>query len=486
MENISTNLNAKVLTDKRSIPLWLDRYALSLMTAAMICSDLIALLIAGGGAVLLRLLMLGPINNDIIIWIVPISMLMVIKFSLQQLYPATGLGVVEEFHRLTISISLIFIVVSTLLLVLKEGAVISRFIFVLFWLTSMMTIPALRLVIRHVMTRLELWGEPVAIIGALEPARRLYEQFRQDPKIGLRPVIILTPEKDGWDGTLKMPVDSMDRLEIFRQQNHVRVAAVLYDDLSEVEAICNRYRDTFERIALFDSNGNHFFFNKMQVQQYGGLISLEVRHSLLDPWAQTFKRVIDVVITGLALMVIWPFFVIGAGLIYLDSPGSIFYQQVRIGKKGKRFTLFKLRTMHLNADDVLSSTLEKDAALKKEWDKYQKLNKDPRITRVGKLLRRFSIDELAQLWNVLRGEMSLVGPRPILPNQQQLYGENYQHYVRVLPGISGLWQISGRNQTTFSRRAELDMEYVMSWSVWLDIYVMVRTVWVVLKRNGAV
>ena len=104
---------------------------------------------------------------------------------------------------------------------------------------------------------------------------------------------------------------------------------------------------------------------------------------------------------------------------------------------------------------------------------------------MGGLLRRFSIDELAQLWNVLRGEMSLVGPRPIMMDQGKIYGAHYQHYVRVLPGISGLWQISGRNQTSFDERTELDMEYVVSWSRWLDIYIIVKTAWVVLMRDGA-
>jgi len=147
--------------------------------------------------------------------------------------------------------------------------------------------------------------------------------------------------------------------------------------------------------------------------------------------------------------------------------------------------MFKFRTMHVNTEEVLQSCLEKDEDLKAEWEQFQKLRDDPRVTRVGRFLRRFSIDELAQVWNVLKGEMSLVGPRPIMLNQEQQYGENYEHYIRVAPGISGLWQISGRNRTSFSRRAELDMEYVMSWSVWLDIYIMIRTVWVVLRREGA-
>jgi lipopolysaccharide/colanic/teichoic acid biosynthesis glycosyltransferase len=152
----------------------------------------------------------------------------------------------------------------------------------------------------------------------------------------------------------------------------------------------------------------------------------------------------DVLREGACLTV--PFFVFIAGLISIDSPGPVLYRQARVGKKGKRYTMYKFRTMHVNADEVLESCLEKDDDLTAEWEKFQKLKDDPRITRIGRFLRRFSIDELAQLWNVLKGEMSLVGPRPILLNQERQYGENFEHYIRVAPGISGLWQIPGETE----------------------------------------
>jgi lipopolysaccharide/colanic/teichoic acid biosynthesis glycosyltransferase len=145
----------------------------------------------------------------------------------------------------------------------------------------------------------------------------------------------------------------------------------------------------------------------------------------------------------------------------------------------------KFRTMHLNADDVLRNYLEIDPELKQEWLLYQKLKNDPRITRVGKLLRRFSIDELPQLWNVLKGEMSLVGPRPIMINQTGLYGHRLDHYKRVTPGMTGIWQVSGRNRLPFEKRTEFDVQYVMNWSVWLDIYLMARTAWMVIQQDGA-
>jgi lipopolysaccharide/colanic/teichoic acid biosynthesis glycosyltransferase len=171
--------------------------------------------------------------------------------------------------------------------------------------------------------------------------------------------------------------------------------------------------------------------------------------------------------------------------IKLDSPGGVFYRQVRLGRNGQTFHLLKFRTMHEDADEILVDELARDPVLKGEWDSYQKLKDDPRITRVGRFLRRFSLDELPQLWNIAWAEMSLVGPRPMMPNQRDLYGDAFGNYVRVTPGITGLWQVSGRNQTTFARRAELDYEYIQCWSIWLDVYILFKTIKVVFWQKGA-
>jgi Undecaprenyl-phosphate galactose phosphotransferase WbaP len=221
------------------------------------------------------------------------------------------------------------------------------------------------------------------------------------------------------------------------------------------------------------------------VKYFDKIIGLEIKQNLLDRWAQREKRALDLIGSLLGLILLLPFLVLIGLMVFIDSPGRIFYRQERIGKGGKVFKLLKYRTMQLNADQVLQSQLERDPRLKREWDQYQKLKNDPRITRVGRLLRRFSLDELPQLWNVFLGDMSLVGPRPMMVKQQEVYGEPFRHYVRVTPGITGMWQINGRNHTTFARRAELDVQYVANWSIWLDIYILARTIWVVVKRDGA-
>ena len=147
--------------------------------------------------------------------------------------------------------------------------------------------------------------------------------------------------------------------------------------------------------------------------------------------------------------------------------------------------MWKFRTMVMNAEQVLENYLNKYPELRAEWEAGQKLKDDPRLTRVGKFLRKSSLDELPQLWNVLNGDMSLIGPRPIVEEERKRYEGRYQHYEQVRPGITGMWQVSGRNDTTYEERIQLDEYYVRSWSLWLDVYILIRTVWVVISCKGA-
>jgi len=194
------------------------------------------------------------------------------------------------------------------------------------------------------------------------------------------------------------------------------------------------------------------------------------------------KRALDLVLVILTLPVSLPIIALCALALWLES-GLPFYWQDRIGKGGRRFRIVKLRTMVRDADAQLARYLATDPAIRDEWNRTQKLRNDPRITPVGNILRATSLDELPQLWNVIKGEMSLVGPRPMLPEQVRLYGDD-SCYASVRPGITGLWQVSARNDKEFSHRARVDVAYCRSLSLWRDIVLMVRTIGVVLRRTG--
>jgi len=197
------------------------------------------------------------------------------------------------------------------------------------------------------------------------------------------------------------------------------------------------------------------------------------------------KRGVDVAGAAAVLLLVWPMMLIIALLVRLDSRGPAFYQQERVGKGGRRFKVWKFRTMRSEADRELNALLSQDAALRSQWQAAFKLRRDPRLTRLGGLLRRTSLDELPQLFNVLRGEMSLVGPRPIVENETARFGRALDRYLAVRPGLTGLWQVSGRSQTSYRRRVAMDVYYVRERSLALDAIIIARTPLAVLSRSGA-
>jgi len=214
-------------------------------------------------------------------------------------------------------------------------------------------------------------------------------------------------------------------------------------------------------------------------------IGLELRQRLFERRERLIKRILDFVTSSGLLLFLSPVFATIAIAIKLTSRGPIFFGHRRFGRKNQTFQMLKFRTMVVDADKIQASYLEAHPEEWLEWQRDQKLRNDPRITKVGKWLRRYSLDELPQLLNVFVGQMSLVGPRPIMEAEILKYGPSYGLYTRVLPGITGLWQVSGRNNTTYEERIDFDEYYVCNWSIWLDLYILIRTMRVVLMAEGA-
>lgn len=210
-----------------------------------------------------------------------------------------------------------------------------------------------------------------------------------------------------------------------------------------------------------------------------------VQAGLLREGAARTKRVLDVIFASLLLLAAAPISGLIALAIWLESGRPILFAHRRIGQGGRTFLLYKFRSMVRNADEVLQKHLELHPELALEWLRNHKLKDDPRVTRVGKFLRKRSLDELPQLWNILRGDMSLVGPRPIVPEEASKYGPNFRMYTLVKPGLTGLWQVSGRNDTSYRKRVSLDVDYIRRWTLWLDLRILLRTVRVVLGGHGA-
>ena len=185
------------------------------------------------------------------------------------------------------------------------------------------------------------------------------------------------------------------------------------------------------------------------------------------------------------MVIILPLTLIIAFFIFLESGRPIFFGHTRIGKHAEQIVAWKYRTMLKDADVIFQEALKGDPELLNEWENKRKLKIDPRLTTVGSILRRLSLDEFPQLWNVFKGEMSLVGPRPIVEKEIEKYGDDFDLYIQVLPGLTGLWQVSGRSDLSYQERVWLDTHYVRNWSIWLDLVILVRTVWVVIAGIGA-
>lgn len=209
------------------------------------------------------------------------------------------------------------------------------------------------------------------------------------------------------------------------------------------------------------------------------------RTTVADDRALFFKRLFDILVAGAALLFVAPLILAIAIAIRLQDGGKAIYSQRRYGLNGETFNCFKLRSMVPDAQQKLEHLLETDPAVRREWEESQKLTHDPRITALGSFIRKTSIDELPQLYNVLRGDMSLVGPRPIVESEIARYGDNFRQYCAVRPGITGLWQVTGRSDTSYPQRVATDVEYVRSRSFWGDVKIVLLTVPAVFKSQGA-
>ena len=466
-----------------------QRHARGWMSAWLFCSDLAAFALSGFLAIAARWLFRGDWSPGLLWQALPVAFFCLLVYALRGLYPAVGLSPVEELRRLTTTTSVVVLSLAALTFFARNPEDYSRLNLGLTWAFSLVSVPLGRALTRSLGVRLGIWGEPVAVIGAGDQARQLLALLEENPRFGFRPAVILAAAGDDneeRDLPLIALKDMLLKNDLSRSTGVKTALLLLAETLPElVDAFVRERRGGFRRLILVPKLTHVPPFGVTAIHM-NGILGLAVHHNLLNKGEQFLKRVLDIFWALLGILVLSPFLGLIALLIKLDSQGSVFYSQIRVGRNGKLFPMLKFRTMHCNADQVLESYLARDPALRQEWQQFQKLRNDPRITRLGHYLRKYSLDELPQLWNVLKGEMSLVGPRPFFPEQRELYGDQgYVHYACVRPGITGMWQVSGRNQAEFTDRPYWDEYYVRNWSIWLDLYILARTVWVVLRREGA-
>lgn len=428
------------------------------------------------------------------------------------LYPGIGINPVIETRQAVISSTAVF-AVAVIALGAVQPAMGGLLVLALAWLFSVVVLPAGRMAGRAAFSRWKWWRQPIVILGNGERAHQVAARLRRWRTLGLEPIGHVDRQKDGGNGR---PADGLGYV----------------GSPGQVAELIARRGIRWAILALPEENGTKGRRNSEELlaaaSHFPHLLVVDETCTLPSLWSQTvdidgrpgtpgqssvgarrqpvargrhtrratgarkpsvwrcLKRAFDVVASGTLILLVSPIFLLIAVLIRLMSPGPVLYSQERVGRYGHPFRAWKFRTMRPDADRLLKEYLSAHPELREEWASNHKLKDDPRvIPGIGRILRHYSLDEMPQLWNVLCGEMSLVGPRPIVEEEIPKYADDFSLYVQVPPGITGLWQISGRNNTTYARRVSLDSYYVRNWSPWLDYYILLRTIKTVVLREGA-
>lgn len=385
------------------------------------------------------------------------------------LYPAMQYSPVEEMRRLFGSVLLVHLGAIAIIVMMRQTMLdYSRVVVIFSGLFTAALAQSARDLARVLMKRYGFGQIKVLVVGSDAATSRICEVLNASAYLGMKPVKAVSDLREvireGRDRGVKTLIACQDE-RFLRAQ------------LRELSAWF-RYIEYVPKSATFPVYGS-------RTVSFDGIGGIEMVSQGVMRLVRVEKWVLDKMLAALAFLLFSPFFAILPILIKFTSSGPVFYRQLRLGQYGHEIRVWKFRSMYADADRRLEELLESDEGIRCEWEKNFKLKKDPRVTPLGRFLRATSLDELPQLFNVFAGDMALVGPRPIVSGEVGYYGDSYDVFASVKPGITGLWQASGRSDTSYPRRVALDVEYVLNWSPWLDIWILFRTVVAVLMMRGA-
>ncbi len=401
-----------------------------------------------------------------------------------KLYPGWGLGAVEELRRQTLTLVGVFSFAAVLLFWFQMGEETSRFALTVAFLLSLVAVPAMRRVVKTLLIKAGLYGLPVVIYGASKLGRELVDHLEDEKGLGYKPIAFLDDHPSYWGARLRgVPVLGDTNLVLPEAQVAILAMPNVEPEFRQhlLEGPLSYYRSV---IIIPDISELPSLW--VGTIDLGGTLGLKLSMNLADPISRFVKRSFDLAASLLAGPLWLPMVGFFAALIWLEDRKNPFFVQKRVGSNGDEFGTWKFRTMVPDAEATLQQALENDAELKAEWERDFKLKNDPRITRIGRFLRKFSIDEIPQLFNVVSGTMSLVGPRPLPAyHEEELNDRVLSMRRRVRPGMTGLWQVSGRSDAGTDGMEQFDSYYVRNWSLWLDIVILVRTFRAVSRSAGA-
>lgn len=406
------------------------------------------------------------------------------------LYPGTGMNPVAVLRLQTHAV-----LFATLISIVAASAtawvtIDQPLVFLLGAIVCGLLMPSTRSIVRRKVAAYQWWGERAVIVGTTRNSLAICDFLQANAHLGLRSIgVVDDAPADYWGTETSHDIPFLgltdELLDVCRARDAHWVIVTIggrdQADIDRVLTVCSLVPNMVvanDDLAL-PSLWCHSF-------DAAGVAGFRVKDRLLHPLVRVAKRLIDVTLSAVLLLLLSPLLLLIAATVTTTSRGPIFFGDQRVGRGGKLFAALKFRTMVDDSDRVFREHLRTNPTAKEEWERTQKLVRDPRVIPViGNMLRRWSLDELPQLINVLRGDMSLVGPRPIMPDEVVKYESVYRLYTRVRPGLTGLWQVSGRNRTSYNARLQLVSYYVRSWSLWLDYYILLRTVKTVLTRQGS-
>jgi len=333
------------------------------------------------------------------------------------------------------------------------------------------------------------WKKKVLVLGTNNTARLVAQGIEDNKILGYEVVGFLTEEEArvGRSFANKEILGKINEVKKFGLQLGVKdiiiaLPSFSQENLIKVIADCDEFA---ESIRIVPNIGSLFTLG-VRAENFGDVLALALNRNLFKPWNILLKHLFEFILIVLMLVLFLPLFLIIALCIKLDSRGPVFFIQKRLGKKGQQFKILKFRSMYMDGDRKLAEYFKQHPDVRKEWEQFQKIKgHDPRVTRVGKFIRKFSLDEIPQLLNVVKGDMSLVGPRPYLPREISILKKSYGFISSIRPGLTGLWQVRGRNLLPFKQRILLDEYYIRNWSLWLDIVILLKTPKVLVKKEGA-
>ncbi|MDA8233297.1 MAG: sugar transferase [Clostridia bacterium] len=362
----------------------------------------------------------------------------------------------------------------------------SRFVFFAYWSGAILTLWIWRMVVRYIVTVLTRRGyftKRLLIIGAGRMGQRVIDELSGKPALGYEIVGLIDddPQKKDWTYQGVPVLGRNEEVEQLVNSHNIEELLITIPSernlISQIIAKTRRYNVQIRVIPeMYD-----VILGGVEVGQLGPIPYMEMLKTPMRGWQVAVKRVIDIVASALGLVLLAPLFALVAVAIMVDNPGPVIFKQKRVGKNGRIFDFYKFRSMVVNAEELR----EELAAANEADGPVFKIKHDPRVTRVGAFIRKYSIDELPQLFNVLKGDMSLVGPRPPLTSEVEEYGDWEWRRLEVTPGLTCIWQVSGRSNISFDKWIELDIYYIENWSLWLDIRILLQTIPVVLTGKGA-